>query len=77
MASFQVVRGVNVTSFQNSEQIYVHCVSEVDFHLTLVDLPCLQLVCREIHISFIDKMEERRVALALGWQRVFYSAFHR
>jgi len=54
----------NQASFlKNSSLLYVHCVSKDDFPIGLAHFSCVKLICREIHLSFIDKMNERRVAL--------------
>ena len=42
---------------------YVHCISKENFITQPRDLSCVELVCREVHVSFLDKMAERRVAL--------------
>ena len=48
---------------KNSSLIYVHCVSKDDFPIGLAHFSCVKLICREIYSSFIDKMNERQVAL--------------
>ena len=63
MASFVVVNGECATAFQNSPLLYVFCVSKEDFPTRPIGLPCVDLVCRQVHVSFINKMAERRIAL--------------
>ena len=54
--SFTVVRGECATAFQNSPLLHVFCVSKEDF-LTR------PIVCRQAHVSFVNKMSERRISL--------------
>ena len=50
--------------FKNYRLLYVHCVAKDDFEISLAYLACtVKMICREIHVSFVDKMNERRVAL--------------
>ena len=62
MASFMAVDGECATVFQNSPLLYVYCVSN-DFPVRPLGLPCIDLVCRQLHTSFVDKMAERRISL--------------
>ena len=34
-----------------------------DFEISLAFLACVKMICGEIHASFVDKMNERRVVL--------------
>ena len=43
--------------------VYVYCVSKEDFPVFPVGLGCVGLICRQVHVSFVDKMEERRISL--------------
>ena len=63
MASFSVVRGERATAFQKSALLYVFCVSKEDFPIRPIGLPCVNLVCRQVHVSFVNKMSERRISL--------------
>ena len=63
MASFTAVHGECATVFQNSPLLYVYCVSKEDSPVRPLGLPCIYLVCRQLHISFVDKMAERRISL--------------
>ena len=63
IASFTVVRGESATAFQNSPLLYVFCVSKEDFPTRPIGLPCVNLVCRQVHVSFVNKMSERRISL--------------
>ena len=51
------------TVFQNSPLLYVFCVSKENFPTRPIGLPCVDLVCRQVHVSFVNKMAERRIAL--------------
>ncbi|KXJ13634.1 hypothetical protein AC249_AIPGENE27160 [Exaiptasia diaphana] len=63
MVSIESVSQNTAQFLQNSKLMYVHCVSKEDYKIRLSSLMCLDLICREIHISFIDNLTERRVAL--------------
>lgn len=63
MASFMVVRGERATAFQNSPLLYVFCVSKENFPTRPIGLPCVNIVCRQVHITFMNKMSERRISL--------------
>ena len=63
MASFTVVRGERATAFQKSPLLYVFCVSKEDFPTHPIGLPYVNLVCRQVHVSFENKMSERRISL--------------
>lgn len=61
--SFSTIPGESASALQNCHMLYVHCISKENFIAQPRDLSCLELVCREVHVSFLDKMAERRVAL--------------
>lgn len=63
MASISIVPENMAESLQNESLIYVHCVAKADFEVRIPSLLCLSITCREIHVSFIEKLSERRVAL--------------
>ena len=63
MASFMAVDGHCANVLRNSPLVNVHCVSKEDFIVRALGLGCIDLVCRQVHLSFVDKMAERRVAL--------------
>ena len=63
MASLTTVQLNLAESLQNSALLYVHCVSKVDFEVRLCNLLCINVICREVHVSFVDNLAERRVAL--------------
>ena len=63
MASFNTIPGESASALQNCRMLYVHCISKENFIARPRDLSCVELVCREVHVSFLDKMAERRVAL--------------
>ena len=62
-ACLRIVEQNQASFLKNSSLVYVHCVSKDDFPIGLAHFSCVKLICREIHLSFIDKMTERRVAL--------------
>ena len=61
--SFNTIPGESASALQNCRMLYVHCISEETFIARPHDLSCMEPVCREVHVSFLDKMAERRVAL--------------
>ena len=63
MASFNTIPGESASALQNCRMLYVHCISKENFIARPRDLSCVEFVCREVHVSFLDKMAERLVAL--------------
>ena len=51
------------SAFEQSELAYIHCISKEDFGVMLQGFSCVTLVCREVHVSYIESMDERRRAL--------------
>ena len=56
-------RGVTASAFKNVELLYVHCVSEEKFRVSLKGFTCVTLVCRETHVSYLESMSKRRCCL--------------
>ena len=52
-----------VEVFKGRALLYVHCVSDEDLTLIPLKFSCIQVVCREIHVSFTEELSVRRVAL--------------
>ena len=48
-------------AFKKSELVYLHCLSKEKFGVTLKGFTCISLICREAHVSYIEKMSERRL----------------
>ena len=48
---------------KNWQLFYVHCVSNEDFILIPKNFACVEVVCREIHVSLPECLSVRRVAL--------------
>ena len=63
MECFQTSRSSTSSVFENNELVYIHCVSKKNFNVTLKGFTCILLICREIHVSFVDALDERRRAL--------------
>ena len=63
MECSQTSRSSTSSAFENNELVYIHCVSKENFNVTLKGFTCISLICREIHVSFVDAMDERRIAL--------------
>lgn len=63
MEYFQTSRSSTSSAFENNELVYIHCVSKENFSVTLKGFTCISLICRDIHVSFLDSMDERRRAL--------------
>ena len=59
MSSLQTTRGIMALAFKKSELAYLHCVSKEKFGVTLKGFTCILLICREAHVSYIEKMSER------------------
>jgi len=51
------------SAFKSNELVYIQCVSKENFAVTVKGFTCVSLVCREIHISHVESMNERRRAL--------------
>ena len=62
-ACLRTVKQNQASFLKNLSLVYIHCMSKDDFQIGLAHFSCVKLICREIHLSFIDKMNERRVAL--------------
>ena len=51
------------SEFHIFELVYIHCVSKENFNVILKGFKCISLICRQIHVSFVDAMDERKIAL--------------
>ena len=60
---FRTLKENQASYFLNYRLLYVHCVAKDHFEVSLAYLACVKMICREIHVSFVDKMNERGVAL--------------
>ena len=49
--------------FKGRLLLFVHCVSDKDLTLIPLKFSCIQVVCREIHVSFTKELSVRRVTL--------------
>ena len=49
--------------FKGRPLLFVHCVSDEDLTLIPLKFSCIQVVCREIHVSFTEELSVQRVAL--------------
>ena len=66
MACFRTSFDSKTAAFEENDLFYVHCVSKENFSVILKGFTCVSLVCREIHVSFIEQrqqMDERRRTL--------------
>ena len=63
MASFCTIRGTKASFLGGHELLFVHCVSKQPLLLISEGLPCVQLECREVHVSFTDSLTIRRIVL--------------
>ena len=52
-------RGVTASAFKNLELLYIHCVSEENFSVSLKGFICVTLVCRETRVSYLENMSEQ------------------
>jgi len=51
------------TAFEKSDLVYIHCVSKENFAVTVKGFTCISLACREVHLSYVESMDERRRGL--------------
>jgi len=65
MACFHTCLDSVASAFKSTELVYIQCVSKENFAVTVKGFTCtcVSLVCREIHISHVERMDERRRAL--------------
>ena len=50
-------------AFKGTDLIYIHCVSNENFVTTVKGLTFVSLVCREVHISYVENICKRRRSL--------------
>ena len=50
-------------AFKGTDLIYIHCVSNENFATTVKGLTFVSLVCREVHISYVENICKRRRSL--------------
>ena len=63
MEYFQTSRSSTSSAFEINELVYFHCVSKENFNVILKGFTYISLICHQIHVSFVDAMDERRIAL--------------
>ena len=63
MACFETCLGFAASAFASNDLAYIYCVSKENFSVTLKGFTCVSLVCREVHVSYVETMDERRRAL--------------
>ena len=63
MECLQTNSSSTASAFENNELAYIHCVSKENFGNTLKGFTCVSLICREVHVSFVETMDERRRAV--------------
>ena len=63
MECLQTNSSSTASAFENNELAYIHCVSKENFNNTLKGFTCVSLICREVHVSFVETMDERRRAV--------------
>ena len=63
MECVQTIQSSTSSAFENNELVYIHCFSKENFSVTLKGFTCISRICREIHVSFVDAVDERRMAL--------------
>ena len=47
-------------AFKGTDLIYIHCVSNENFAVTVKGFTFILLVCREVHISYVENICKRR-----------------
>ena len=50
-------------AFKGTDLIYIHCVSNENFAVTVKGFTFVSLVCREVHISYVENICKRRRSL--------------
>ena len=50
-------------AFKGTDLIYIHCVSNENFAITVKGFTFVSLVCREVHISYVENVCKRRRSL--------------
>ena len=50
-------------AFKGTHLIYIHCVSNENCAVTAKDFTFISLVCREVHISYVENICKRRRSL--------------
>ena len=63
MATFRTVRGNKATDLNGCDHLYVHCVSKERLEMLVQGMSCVELECCELHVSFVDSLDIRRIAL--------------
>ena len=63
MAHFRTIRGKQASTLKENKLLLVHCVSKQPLVLIPDGLPCVELECREVHVSSMDSLNVRRIAL--------------
>ena len=48
------------SAFKSTDLIYIHCVSKENFAITVKGFTYVSLVCREVHISYVENICKRR-----------------
>ena len=48
------------SAFKSTDLTYIHCVSKENFAITVKGFTYVSLVCREVHISYVESICERR-----------------
>ena len=51
------------SAFKSTDLIYIHCVSKENFAITVKGFTYVSLVCREVHISYVESICKRRRSL--------------
>ena len=47
-------------AFKGTDLIYIHCVSNENFGVTVMGFTFVSLVCREVHVSNVENICKRR-----------------
>ena len=60
---FDLIDGKNSLALDQNELFYVRCISTQHLDIIPDSMQCMSVRCREIHISFTNKLDDRRIAL--------------
>ena len=63
MVHFHTIRRKQASPLKENKLLLVHCVSKQPLVLIPDGLPCVELECRDVHVSFMDSLNVKRIAL--------------
>lgn len=58
-ASVIALQDCKSTSLRNTFLLDLHCVLKDDFAISIVGIKGIELICCQVHLSFVDKISKR------------------